>query len=327
MEIIIGITIIGTLSLWGKCKRRKRKIPGIKNLGNTCFFNSVLQSLSSVDKFIVYLSLGEGELTRELLLVLLELRNKRIEVLEPRTLIDLLNKYKPMLDFRQQDAQELYQLLSTQLSIENPEFKVTLSLLKTKVENLKNPLLGLLVSRLSCVECLHSSFQHSTFDCLSLPLNQNCTLKECFLDYTKLEHLEAQCSKCKKQQQTKQLLLARCPEVMVIHINRVILKNGFVQKNHYNLDFCFNFDLGEFQTGGTLNQTPLTTMSSSNSKMNYELRAIVCHSGRHDSGHFFTYRNYLNNWILCSDEETINTNEQNVLNQGESVFLMFFELI
>ncbi|OZJ03583.1 hypothetical protein BZG36_03028, partial [Bifiguratus adelaidae] len=72
---------------------------------------------------------------------------------------------------------------------------------KTSTNNFaRNPLVGLLASRLSCVKCGYTeAIRHFTFDNLqlTLPLTSTCSLQGCLRQFVQLEHLsDAHCRRC-----------------------------------------------------------------------------------------------------------------------------------
>ena len=120
----------------------------------------------------------------------------------------------------QQDAQELFQIISSALSSEEHTIQklqsrrplVDLEFLKKLVgmesSNLdhqvkkmeSNPMIGMLASRLSCMQCGYTeAIRHFTFDnlSLSLPSAHSCNIEDCLQQYITLESLnDVVCRKC-----------------------------------------------------------------------------------------------------------------------------------
>ncbi|KAF8937793.1 hypothetical protein BGZ58_002154 [Dissophora ornata] len=123
----------------------------------------------------------------------------------------------------QQDAQELFQMISSALSSEEAtiqKLQATRPLLgldfikkllvlaqKPNEHQIKkldsNPMIGMLASRLSCMQCGYTeAIRHFTFDnlSLSLPSNHSCTIEDCLKQYINLESLhDVVCRKCSLQ--------------------------------------------------------------------------------------------------------------------------------
>ncbi|KAG0016330.1 hypothetical protein BGZ80_009298 [Entomortierella chlamydospora] len=120
----------------------------------------------------------------------------------------------------QQDAQELFQIISSALSSEESTVQklqatrplLNLDFLKKLVglgpdqtqhqvkKQDTNPMIGMLASRLSCMQCGYTeAVRHFTFDnlSLSLPSNHSCSIEDCLRQYISLESLhDVVCRKC-----------------------------------------------------------------------------------------------------------------------------------
>lgn len=168
---------------------------------------------------------------------------------------------------------------------------------------------------------------------------------------------------------TKQVTIARAPKSLAVHINRSAFNEhtGETYKNSSAVHFplAFNFDawcLGKAtgaESGGAKieswgmdpNQSMLGDLNAEipDSPPNYELRAVVTHSGSHGSGHYVCYRKAAHlysdkasideievdgeskgspseGWWRLSDENVRLVSEQTVSQQG-GVFMLFYERI
>lgn len=168
---------------------------------------------------------------------------------------------------------------------------------------------------------------------------------------------------------TKQVTIARAPKSLIVHINRSAWNEhtGETYKNSSAVQFPLLFNLGTWCLGKTSgaesdgaqleswlmdpNQSMLdnSITDTSDSSLNYELRAVVTHSGSHGSGHYVCYRKaaYIepdtalidgdevdeepqgspsDEWWRLSDENVRLVSEQVVLQQG-GVFMLFYERV
>ena len=152
---------------------------------------------------------------------------------------------------------------------------------------------------------------------------------------------------------TRQAVIARPPKSLVIHFNRSVFDeiSGDLKKNHAAIKFPKVLDLGQWCLGSSVKtlvtdleewvldpDAPMIASSTKPSRVRgpvYELRAVVCHYGRHENGHYIAYRKHpslkeddeessIAQWWRLSDDDVTTVSEEHVLNQG-GVFMLFFD--
>lgn len=158
-------------------------VRGLNNLGNTCFFNSVMQNLLAMDRFqddLMKLDDSTGPLTNSLKKLYAEINSQSgvRNVLNPKSLFGCVCSKAPQFrGYQQQDSHELLRYLLDGLSTEDLRVK-KLTNSCPKPENPSHVSTsfvdvifgGQLSSTVCCVECEHSSVVYEPFLDLSLPV-------------------------------------------------------------------------------------------------------------------------------------------------------------
>lgn len=242
MRRVLGLDkpggIIGSVAQAGR--RRISTLPGINmtvqaaegrpaglgNWDNSCYQNSVLQGLASLDSLSGYLTnpkieeeLVEGvskpemkmaEALKGLIATLNDPANNGKRIWTPATL-------KNMSSWQQQDAQEYFskvldeidkevgkvaKLIQTSQGFETDDSSDSKSTNSEvlPISTFRNPLEGLIAQRVGCTQCGYSEgLSMIPFNCLTVPLGRawEYNVLECLDEYTKLEKIEGvECGKC-----------------------------------------------------------------------------------------------------------------------------------
>ncbi|KAK4974828.1 ubiquitin-specific protease ubp1 [Elasticomyces elasticus] len=209
--------------------------PGLGNWDNSCYQNSVIQGLSSLEHLKYFLRqvvprLSEASTSATLQKTLENLNgteNNGQRLWMPAVL-------KSMDSWQQQDAQEYFSKIMDELDkdaaktialgekrpglenawllektqqdaigVSKTERRDQMSNAPTEIQPLKdvsNPLEGLLAQRVACMSCGFSEgLSMIPFNCLTVPLGRewNYAMTECLDEYTKLEEIsDVECAKC-----------------------------------------------------------------------------------------------------------------------------------
>ncbi|PRD35713.1 UNVERIFIED_CONTAM: Usp3 [Trichonephila clavipes] len=326
-----------------RCKRYKKginkksfckaRVSGLRNLGNTCFMNAVLQSLSNIQQFSCYFkelpSLeyknhkngkknnhikkdsngAEMLLAEELRKTLISLRQGSKSAISPESLFAVIWKVVPRFrGYQQQDAHEFLRYMLDRLHMEllnilpYPKDNNALFIgAKGKATIVTTIFGGILQNEVTCLVCGTESKKHDPFlDCLS--------------SFTELEELADSelylCHSCKcKQRSTKRFWIRRLPNVLCLHLKRFRWNNFFRTKLDNYIDFPVQgLDMNKFilvnrhETRGTSNGSTL-----------YDLAAVIVHHGSGaGSGHYTAYATHDGCWHHFNDSSVTVTDVNTV---------------
>jgi ubiquitin carboxyl-terminal hydrolase 1 len=219
--------------------------PGLGNWDNSCYQNSVIQGLASLQSFSNYLDRNINNLdARGRLSTLNALRDTLEKLNDPENhgqKFWIPSELKSMSSWQQQDAQEYFSKIADQLDREvreasrmfttNPGLRMNGqrgSFLESskilgneklvgrnarQLDHMHNPLEGLLAQRVGCTSCgWTEGLSLIPFNCLTVSLGRKreYDIRECLDDYMALETIEGvECAKCtllRAQDQLSRLL-------------------------------------------------------------------------------------------------------------------------
>uniref|UniRef100_A0A8C9ZLD5 Ubiquitin carboxyl-terminal hydrolase n=1 Tax=Sander lucioperca TaxID=283035 RepID=A0A8C9ZLD5_SANLU len=312
---------------------------GLRNLGNTCFMNAILQSLRSlVEEFRKTLcSLWQGSQT----------------AFSPDSLFYAIWKIMPSFrGYQQQDAHEFMRYLLDHLHRElqysrngashslSPQDGVRLSTAEGKccingtASVVTSNFGGILQNEVNCLICGTESRKFDPFLDLSLDIpsqfrqkrskdqepGPTCTLRDCVRSFTDLEELDETelyyCHKCKKRQKsTKKFWIQKLPKVLCLHLKRfhwtAFLRN--------KVDTYVEFPLKGMDMRGYL----LEPDNSLPESCLYDLVAVVVHHGSGvGSGHYTAYGSHEGRWYHFNDSTVTLTNEDTV--RKAKAYILFY---
>ncbi|KAG8057303.1 hypothetical protein GUJ93_ZPchr0002g24541 [Zizania palustris] len=168
----VDIDVLGLANFHGSVIR------GLPNLGNTCFFNAVMQSLLALDRLrskMLAPDVPTGALLMSLKKLFMETSasNDAGGALSPKNLFsNICSRYPQFRGYQMQDSHELLRCFLDGLHTEENEArKLVDEASSAKVPTIVDSIFGgQLSSTVSSTECAHSSVKHDQFLDLSLPV-------------------------------------------------------------------------------------------------------------------------------------------------------------
>ncbi|XP_076941839.1 ubiquitin carboxyl-terminal hydrolase 20-like [Bidens hawaiensis] len=301
---------------------------GLGNLGNTCFFNAVLQcfthSVSLVQGLYSHAHPTPCDCSNDRFCLICTLR-KHVEislssakkVIYPWKFINNLSYFSSSFRrYQQEDAHEFLQCFLDRL-------ESSFNVLETKddmtqTDNLvKQVFGGRVISKLRCCNCNHVSDTYEPSVDLSLEIGDVNSLATALESFTKVEHIEDEemkftCDECKQKVSVeKQLLLDQIPRICAFHLKRFKNDGSHVEKIDKHVDFPLELDLQP-------------CMCDSPMSLKYELYAVVVHSAFTSScGHYYCYIRFAPDiWYKFDDSQVISVTEAQVL--SEEPYILFY---
>jgi len=339
--------------VWGT---QKPGLTGLKNLGNTCYMNSILQCVSNTPPLAHYFisrnfeedlnskSETRGRVAVEFAEVLKNLWSSQFKSISPSDLKQMIGRFKS--EFAGRDQQDSHEFVSKLLEwlhsdtnriarpSKEPEQNNTDSRDKAAArKHWRNYLernqsiivqlfCGQTRSTVTCFSCKAESVTYREFTNLTLPLpetNGRVSLKECFEEFLREEILEMfTCDRCKKAgKASKKTDIVKLPPLLVLHLSRFYQDGLYTRKKQNLVNFELrNLNVGQFAIDGFDNKFS-----------QFNLYAVSNHFGSLEGGHYTAYcsSNVLKGWHKYDDQDVSAMQPENVT--SSAAYILFYSAI
>ncbi|KAJ2610849.1 hypothetical protein H4S08_003432 [Coemansia sp. RSA 1365] len=304
--------------------------PGLSNLGNTCFLNSVLQCLTYTPPLAEHMLTREhsagcrvGEscmLCRFEAHVVRALSKREGSSISPKAIVGRLKIVaKHMRVGRQEDAHEFLRLLVDAFQrslLTGIDPKVDRRVQETTLAH--QVFGGYLQSQVSCGRCGYDS---NTFDPLldiSLDIQGGSTIEKALRSFTRPETLTTsnryRCEKCNKLvDATKQMTIYQLPRILTLQLKRFSVFGG--GKIGRYVEFPLNLNMKSY----------VSRNSPERASYDYSLYAVLVHAGGTSrSGHYYCFvKSPAGVWYELNDSTVHQVSERTVLKQ--SAYMLFYQ--
>lgn len=303
---------------------------GLKNLRNTCYFNSVIQALFSCDPFckkVVDSSFIEKSIGSELQSLFRSLQISEISsdyqksYVDPSSLVKALN-----IDIRlQEDAHELLLKLLNGVEtslVSSESFQSNQDEREHKKESIIDLFKGKFIQTISCLDVDFTKQKDQKSYDLSISVENSDNIMDGIYELLEPDFLTGD-NKFKAgsfgyQDAVKQLHIASLPSILIVHLKRFSydIDSGRMRKLSNQISYPFNLDL----TSIIGNSVPSQGKDKeSTESFVYDLVSTLVHEGSVDYGHYTAFaKSGIKNlsWYEFNDEIVRLVDEESVTRAG-----------
>ncbi|KAI3491181.1 hypothetical protein L1887_44426 [Cichorium endivia] len=303
---------------------------GLKNCGNSCYANAVLQCLIYTPPLTAYFLQGLHSracdkrgwcFTCEVEGLVIKAKDGVSPLSPIRILTHIENIGSNLGHGKEEDAHEFLRYVIDALQSVCIKEAGTNALTSSEEETTLIGLTfgGYLRSKINCIKCGGKSERHERMMDLTVEIEGNIgTLEEALDKFTCAEILDGEnkykCSRCKSYEKArKKLTLLEAPNVLTIALKR--FQSGKFGKLNKSIQFPEILDMAPY-VSGTSDKSPI-----------YRLYGVVVHVDTHTmndafSGHYVCYvKNVQNRWFKFNDSMVNEVDLQHVLTKGAYMLL------
>ncbi|KAH8673876.1 ubiquitin c-terminal hydrolase [Xylariales sp. PMI_506] len=264
--------------------------PGLRNLSNTCYLNSLLTQLfmnHGFRRFILetpILNTDKYQLLSETQELFAGLQDSVRRFIDPQQFVSQITTYdeSPIDIHNQMDVDEFYNLLFDRWEAQMPHDQAK--------KALRSIYGGQLVQQVKSKECEHISERMEPFSAIQCDIKGIASLQESLQAYVDGEIMEGdnkyKCETCDRHvDAVKRACLKDVPDNLIFHLKRFGFNLRTLQRSKINDHFTFptKIDMQPYTV------EHLSDPSRKTDPDIFELVGVLVHSGTAESGHYYSY--------------------------------------